>query len=100
MLPPGATRLFTKPEFDWVEILNKNDGYCVRLLHDRHSRGGRNDDDSVGLQCHELLCQRLHCVDGTTGPTLFDPKVAALRPSQCLQSLKERSAVPRPFGVT
>src|SRR5262249_17849032 len=85
---------------DRIEILNKNDGYCVRLLHDRRSRGGRNDDDNAGLQCHELSCQGLHCVDRTAGPTLFDPNVAALRPSQCLQSLNERTAVAKPFGVT
>src|SRR5262249_34122752 len=81
-------------------ILNKNDGYCVRLLHDRRSRGGRNDDDNAGLQCHELSCQGLHCVDRTAGPTLFDPNVAALRPSQCLQSLNERTDVAKTFGVT
>src|SRR5262249_19841743 len=62
--------------------------------------GGRNDNDNVGLQCHVLSCQGLHCIDRTAGPTLFDPNVVALRPSQCLQSLNERTAVAKPFGVT
>lgn len=52
-----------------------------------------------GLQCHELSCQSLHRVDRTAGPTLFDPKVAAGCPSQCLQSLNEGRAVAKPFGV-
>ena len=85
---------------DWIEILNKNDGYCVRLLPDRRGHGRRNDNYNVGLQCHELSCQGFHCVDRTAGPTLFDPNVAALRPSQCLQSLNERSTVEKPYGVT
>jgi hypothetical protein len=72
----------------------------VRLLPDRRSHGGRNDNYNVGLQCHELSCQGFHCVDRTAGPTLFDPNVAALRPSQCLQSLNERSTVAKAFGVT
>src|SRR5262249_46509610 len=85
---------------DWIEILHKNNRYCLRLLHDCRSHGRRNDNDNVGLQCHKLFGKGLHCVDRTAGPPFFDPNFAAFCPSQCLQSLDERGTIPKPFGST
>ena len=79
--------------------LHKYDWDGAGLPQQRDDRGTCHGQDYVWLEIDQLFCKILYPIDLASCPTIIDPNVAALYPSQLAETLPERRNRRLPFGI-
>ena len=74
----------------WIGAGRENDGDAARLLQHRRGGGCVLRKNEIGLQRDDFRRESLHQLQVGRRPASFDPDIAALRPTELLESLAER----------
>ena len=96
---PGSRQIRDEAELEPFGYLHEHDRERARLTIQRRQCGGGSDKNDVRCCLHQLGCVGLQALFIATRPTIFDRNVAALHPSQPLQSILERREPSLHFGI-